>query len=102
MFESIAYAAPEGAKGAPAFMGMVPILLMFVIFYFLLIRPQQKTQKEHKAMLQTLGKGDRVVTNGGIHGQIVEAKEEVLTVAITDSVRVKVDRSAVARKVVSE
>jgi preprotein translocase subunit YajC len=64
-----------------------------------LIRPQQKQQKTHKAMLQTLGKGDRVVTSGGIHGQIVEAKEDLLTVAITDSVKVKVDRSAVARKV---
>jgi preprotein translocase subunit YajC len=99
MFESIAYAAPEAAKGVPAIMNMVPIVLLFVIFYFLLIRPQQKQQKEHKAMLQTLGKGDRVVTNGGIHGQIVEAKEDLLTVAITDSVKVKVDRSAVARKI---
>lgn len=102
MFESLAYAAPEGAQGPPAFMGMLPIILMFVIFYFLLIRPQQKQQKSHKEMLTTLGKGDRVVTNGGIHGQVVEAKEDVLTIAITDTVKVKVDRSGIARKVTSE
>jgi preprotein translocase subunit YajC len=99
MFESIAHAAPEQGQGPPAFMGVLPIVLMFVIFYFLLIRPQQKQAKTHKEMLQTLGKGDRVVTNGGIHGQIVEAKEDVLTVAITDSVRVKVDRSGIARRI---
>jgi len=98
MFESIACAAPAGGSSPPAMVSMVPLLLMFVIFYFLLIRPQQKQQKEHKQMLQTLSKSDRVVTSGGLHGQIVEVKGETLVVAITDSVRVKVDRSAIAQK----
>ncbi len=98
MFESIAYAAPAGGSTPPAMVSMVPLLLMFVIFYFLLIRPQQKQQKSHKQMLQTLSKNDRVVTSGGLHGQIVEVKGETLVVAITDSVRVKVDRSAIAQK----
>ncbi|RMF84336.1 MAG: preprotein translocase subunit YajC [Nitrospirae bacterium] len=98
MFESMAYAAPAAGQGPPAAVSMIPLLLMFVIFYFLLIRPQQKQQREHKQMLQTLSKGDRVVTNGGIHGQIVEAKGDLLVVAITDSVKVKVDRAAIARK----
>lgn len=98
MFESIVNAAPAGGGSPPAMVSMVPLLLMFVIFYFLLIRPQQKQQKSHKQMLQTLSKGDRVVTTGGLHGQIVEVKGEMLVVAITDSVRVKVDRSAIAQK----
>jgi len=98
MFESIAYAAPPAGNAPPAMVSMVPLLLMFVIFYFLLIRPQQKQQKQHKQMLATLSKGDRVVTNGGIHGQIVEVKGDLLVVAITDSVRVKVDRAAIAQK----
>ncbi|NCO58105.1 MAG: preprotein translocase subunit YajC [Nitrospirae bacterium CG18_big_fil_WC_8_21_14_2_50_70_55] len=98
MFELIANAAPAGGGTPSAMVSMVPLVLMFVIFYFLLIRPQQHQQKSHKQMLQTLAKGDRVVTSGGIHGQVTEVKGETLVVAITDSVRVKVDRSAIAQK----
>ncbi|GFM33812.1 preprotein translocase subunit YajC [Desulfovibrio subterraneus] len=72
-----------------------PLILMFAIFYFLLIRPQQKKAKEHKAMLEGLKKGDAVVTAGGLYGTVVEAKEEVLTVDL-GTTTVKVGRQFVS------
>ena len=87
-------AAAEGAQGG--FGAFVPLILMFVIFYFLLIRPQQKKQKEHREMLSELKKGDRIITGGGIHGRITAADPTTLTVEIADKVRVKVNRANVA------
>ena len=75
---------------------MVPLILMFVIFYFLLIRPQQKRNKEHREMLGNLKKGDRVVTSGGLHGRITGMSDTTLTVEIADKVRVKVSRGNIA------
>jgi preprotein translocase subunit YajC len=68
---------------------------MFVIFYFLLIRPQQKKTKEHRQMVSNLKKGDRIVTSGGLHGRITGLSDAVLTVEIADKVRVKVARGNV-------
>jgi preprotein translocase subunit YajC len=87
-------AAGEGAQGG--FSAFIPLILMFVIFYFLLIRPQQKKQKEHQEMIRSLKKGDRVMTNGGFYGRIVSLDESVVTVELADKVRVKVNRSYVA------
>jgi preprotein translocase subunit YajC len=69
---------------------------MFVIFYFLLIRPQQKKTKEHRQMVANLKKGDRIVTSGGIHGRITGMDDVTLTVEIADKVRVKVARGNVS------
>jgi preprotein translocase subunit YajC len=69
---------------------------MFVIFYFLLIRPQQKKTKEHRQMISNLKKGDRIVTSGGIHGRITGMDESTITVEIADKVRVKVVRGNVS------
>ncbi len=96
---SIAYAMGQG--GAPSGQGgglgaFVPLILMFVIFYFLLIRPQQKKAKEHQEMINNLKKGDRVVTGGGIHGQIVSTDAATVVVEIADKVRVKVNRPSIA------
>lgn len=85
-----------GAEGASSFGGLIPIVLMFVIFYFLLIRPQQKRSKEHQQLLGNLKKGDRIITSGGIHGRITGLDESALTVEIADRVRVKVARANVA------
>jgi preprotein translocase subunit YajC len=74
---------------------------MFVIFYFLLIRPQQKRTKEHRQMISDLKKGDRIVTSGGIHGRITGLDDQTLTVEIADKVRVKVTRSNVGAKLSS-
>ena len=96
----IAYAMGQGGagagQGAGGFSGLIPIILMFVIFYFLLIRPQQKRNKEHKQMIETLKKGDRIITNGGIYGRITGLDDTTLTVEIADKVRVKVVRGNVS------
>jgi preprotein translocase subunit YajC len=72
-------------QGPPGWTGMVPMVLMFVIFYFLLIRPQQKKAKEHAELLKTLKRGDKVVTNGGIVGVIITVKDKYVTVRSEDS-----------------
>jgi preprotein translocase subunit YajC len=68
---------------------------MFVIFYFLLIRPQQKKTKEHRQMIDNLKTGDRIITSGGLHGRITGVSENALTVEIAEKVRVKVNRGSV-------
>lgn len=76
-------------------MSLAPLLLMFIIFYFLLIRPQQKKTKEHREMVQNLKKGDRIITGGGIYGRITGMDDTTLTVEIADKVRVKITRGNV-------
>jgi preprotein translocase subunit YajC len=95
----IAYALGQGGageEGAGGFAGFIPLILMFVIFYFLLIRPQQKKSKDHRAMIGNLKKGDRIITSGGLHGRITGMDETTLTVEIADKVRVKVARGNVS------
>ena len=99
-FENLAHAmgqapAAGGQSGSPL-MTFMPLILMFVIFYFLLIRPQQKKQKEHKQMLENLTRGDRVVTAGGLYGRVVEAKEDVLTIDLGNDMHVQVGRGFIS------
>jgi preprotein translocase subunit YajC len=99
-FISDAWAA-DGAAGAGAppdggLMGFIPLILIFVLFYFLLIRPQAKRAKEHKQMVEALAKGDEVVTNGGLLGRVNEVGESFLIVEIAEGTEVKVQRNAVA------
>jgi preprotein translocase subunit YajC len=93
-----AYAA--GAAGAPEAGTMwsfvVPMVFMVAIFYFLLIRPQQKKSKEHKALLDNLKKGDRVITNGGLIGTIVNIEDQIVNVEIADKVRIEIGRPYIA------
>ncbi len=86
--------AAEGAGGGLT--AFIPIILMFVIFYFLLIRPQQKKAKEHQNMVNNLKKGDRVITSGGIYGEITSLDENTVTVEIADKVRIKVSRPSIS------
>lgn len=83
--------------GGGSFLGLLPMVLIFVIFYLLLIRPQQKRAKQHKLMVAELAKGDEVVTNGGVLGKITAADDNFVTVEIADGVRVNVQRMAVAQ-----
>lgn len=94
----LAYAMGSGGTGGQggSFGAFVPLILMFAIFYFLLIRPQQKKAKQHRAMLSSLKKGDRVVSSGGLHGQITGLTEDVVTMEIAPKVRVKVSRNSIA------
>ena len=89
---NIAYAADKAAAGPGGFMSFVPLILIFGVFYFLLIRPQQKKAKEQQAFLSNLKKGDAVVTQGGLHGVITGLTDTVVTLEIADNIRVKVAR----------
>jgi preprotein translocase subunit YajC len=84
--------AAGGMEGIKTF---IPLILMFVIFYFLLIRPQQKRQKEHKALLAGLKRGDDIITAGGIMGRITNVAETVVTVEVAEKVRIKVSRAQI-------
>jgi preprotein translocase subunit YajC len=88
----IAYAANGGAPQGGGIVSFIPLILIFVIFYFLLIRPQQKKAKEHQKYLGNLKKGDQVVTTGGLHGEITGLTDSVVTLEIADNIRVKVSR----------
>lgn len=97
----IAYAMAQGggggAQGGGGFTAFVPLILMFGIFYFLLIRPQQKKAKEQRQMIDNLKKGDRIITSGGIHGRISGIDENTLKVEIADKVQIKINRGNVAQ-----
>jgi len=84
-----------GGQGG-GFGAFIPLILMFAIFYFLLIRPQQKKAKQHREMISSLKKGDRVVSSGGLHGVVTGITEEVVTMEIAPKIRVKVSRASVA------
>ena len=99
----LAYAmtAAPGAEGAAppggGMMGaLLPLVLMFLVFYFLLIRPQQKRTKQHRDFLESLKKGDEVVTSGGIYGRVTGITESVVTLEVADKVRIKIQRSNIA------
>jgi preprotein translocase subunit YajC len=94
----LAYAmGPQpGGGGGSQWMSFLPIILIFAVFYFLLIRPQQKRAKDHRALLSNLKVGDQVLTNGGIYGRVTGLRDDVLTLEISDKVRVKVSRSHIA------
>ena len=98
----LAFAMGGPAGGASAggalaqFQGMIPLVFMFAIFYFLLIRPQQKKAKEHKALLDSLKKGDLVVTAGGMHGKVNSLDDQVVTLEIAPGVNVKINKGYIA------
>ena len=101
----LAYAmgAPGGGGGqGGGMMAFLPFILIFVIFYFLLIRPQQRRQKEHRNLLGNLKVGDQVLTGGGIYGRVTGLRDNVITVEISDKVRVKVNRTSIAAVVNQE
>ncbi len=102
MLISPAYAqAAGGAGGGDMLVTLMPLVLIFVVFYFLLIRPQQKKAKQHKEMLGSLKRGDRIVTGGGIVGKIVRIEgDNELMVEIAPDVRVRVRQGTVAELVV--
>jgi preprotein translocase subunit YajC len=84
-----------GATGGGDWGFIITMVVIFVIFYFLLIRPQQKKQKEMKAMLDNIAYGDTIVTSGGIHGKVTGLTDAIITLEIADKVRIKVSRSAI-------
>jgi preprotein translocase subunit YajC len=98
---SPAWAQAGGGAAPSALVNLLPLLLIFVVFYFLLIRPQQTRAKEHSQMLANLKRNDDVVTSGGLHGKVVALAEQVVTLEIAPKVQVKVDRQQIASLVKS-
>ena len=101
MFISSAFAqtAPAAAGGdmQSSLMSMLPLVLMFVVLYFVMIRPQMKRQKEHKAMIEALAKGDEVATAGGVLGRVTKIGDTYLGVEIANGVEIQIQRSAVVQ-----
>ncbi len=103
MLISNAYAQAAGGAPGGAFdlISLLPLVLIFVVFYFLLIRPQQKRMREHQDMIKSLKRGDKIVTGGGVYGTVVkvEDSEDALLVEIAKDVRIKVARPTVQSKI---
>ena len=106
-FVDSAYAmgAQQAQSGAGAFSPFILMIAIFAIFYFLLIRPQQKKQKDHRRMIDSLQKGDDVITAGGLHGTIAKVKDDIVHLEVSEQVKLRVSRSSIAavkRKAESE
>lgn len=98
VFISNAYAqAAAGGDVASSLSGMLPLVLMFVVLYFVMIRPQMKRQKEHKAMIEALAKGDEVATAGGLLGKVTKLADATVSIEIAAGVEVQVQRQAVVQ-----
>ncbi|MDT8999828.1 preprotein translocase subunit YajC [Paucibacter sp. APW11] len=100
MFISNAFAqaaAPAAAGGENSLLSMLPLVLMFVVLYFVMIRPQMKRQKEHKAMIDALAKGDEVVTNGGVLGKVSKLGESFAHLEVAHGVEIQVQRAAIVQ-----
>lgn len=95
---SSAHAQAAGAAAAPpnAFVQFLPLIILFGIFYFMLIRPQMKRSKEQRAMIAALAKGDEVITNGGMLGRVQDIAEQFVTLEIADGVSIKLQKHAVS------
>ena len=94
-FISNAYAQDAAAQPG-GLMSFLPLIVIFAVFYFMLIRPQMKRAKEHKQLVSQLSKGDEVITNGGLLGKITEVSESFVTLELADNLQIKLQRSAVA------
>jgi preprotein translocase subunit YajC len=99
--EAFAQTAPAAAAGNGSLLGslssMLPLVLMFVVLYFVMIRPQMKRQKEHKAMIDALAKGDEVVVGGGVIGRVAKISDSIVHVEVSAGVEIQVQRSAVVQ-----
>ena len=93
-FISNAYAQDAAAQGG--LLSFLPLIVIFAVFYFMLIRPQMKRAKEHKQLVSQLAKGDEVITNGGLLGKIMDVSDAFVTIELSENVKVKIQRQAVA------
>jgi preprotein translocase subunit YajC len=93
-FISNAYAQDAAAQGG--LLSFLPLIVIFAVFYFMLIRPQMKRSKEHKQLISQLNKGDEVITNGGLLGKITDVSDSFVTLELAENTQVKIQRQAVA------
>ena len=97
MFISSAYAQTAAGDMSSSLMSMLPLVLMFVVLYFIMIRPQMKRQKEHKTMLEALAKGDEVATSGGMIGKVSKLGESIVGIEVGNGVEVQIQRHAIVQ-----
>lgn len=95
---TLAQAAPSGPAQPNPLGTIVPLIFIGIIFYFLLIRPQQKQRKEHQILIESLKTGDNIVTNAGIHGRITNVKEKTVTVKVDDNVKIEFDKASIVMR----
>jgi len=88
---------PAGQGSPNMLTGLLPLLLVFVVFYFFMIRPQMKKQKELTNYRNAITKGDKIITTGGIYGKVIEVSDTVITIEIANDVRIRVDKNAILR-----
>jgi preprotein translocase subunit YajC len=81
---------------------LLPLVVLFAIFYFLIIRPQQQQQKKHKAMLESLKKGDKIVTSGGLRAEIIKVEEDFLKISLDDNTFAKLEKEFISKKIDDE
>lgn len=93
-FITPAYAEAATSSGS-GFASLIPLVLIMVIFYFLLIRPQQKKLKEHRGLVEQLKKGDKIITGGGLYAKVIDVKDDTLKVEIADGIRIKIKRDTI-------
>jgi len=95
--EAFAQTAPAAGGAESGLLSMLPLVLMFVVLYFVMIRPQMKRQKEHKSMIEALAKGDEIVTAGGLLGKVAKLGDTYLSIEVASGVELQVQRSAVVQ-----
>ncbi|ABL66446.1 preprotein translocase subunit YajC [Chlorobium phaeobacteroides] len=97
-FSLLLFSPPAGGQTPNPFIQLVPLVLIFIVFYFFMIRPQQKKQKDREKVLDSLKRGDKVVTIGGVHGTVagIDTEKKTVLVQVSENVKIKFDRTAVA------
>ncbi len=96
---TLAMGAPSGEGGGNPLVSLFPLIMVMAIFWLLILRPQQKRQKEHRKMIESLAKGDRILSNGGLYMTVADVKEDRLYCTLADGVKVELAKSAVAARV---
>lgn len=86
---------PAGGQQGNPIVSFMPLILIFVIFYFLLIRPQQKKQKQHQAMIASVQKGDKVITSGGMHGLVTNVKDNIVSIKVAEGVKIDFSKNCI-------
>uniref|UniRef100_A0A7V0Z3E4 Preprotein translocase subunit YajC n=1 Tax=candidate division WOR-3 bacterium TaxID=2052148 RepID=A0A7V0Z3E4_UNCW3 len=93
------YGQTSGQNQSNPIFSLLPLILIFVVFYFLLVLPQQKRQKQHQKLLNSLKKGDRVITSSGIYGTIANVKDNIINLVIADGVKVDIDKNHIVSRI---
>lgn len=88
----------NGAEQGSTLLSFLPLVALFAIFYFLIIRPQQKQQQKHKDMVNTLVKGDKIITNGGLYAEVVKVEDNFIKIKLNETTIVKIDKAFVSKK----